>query len=291
MIPLPRAFPVTALLMLALSGVPASAQAERPAPTLTQAQAVQQTRLTETLKIPALIEVMRLEGLDYGKQMDEDMFSGNGGADWAAAVDLIYDSQTMQARFEQAFNARITETDDIARISDFFASDLGQKILTLEIEARHSLMDEAIEDAAKARAEDMEADGDPRFAQLQAFSDLNDLVESNISGALNANLAFFQGMAEAGALSEDMTEEDMLMDVWSQEPEIRAETVSWVYPYLALAYAPLSDAEMDEYLAFGATPSGQRLNAALFDAFNTVFVAISRDLGRAAARQMMGEDI
>lgn len=248
--------------------------------------------LTKTLKITDVIEVMRLEGLQYGTQMQEELFPDQGGATWASVVELIYDGPTMQARFNEAFAKELAGSEkDLPAMLRFFGADLGQRILALEVEARRSLMDQAVEDAAKARVEDMMADAAPRFELLQAFSETNDLIEMNISGALNSNLAFFQGMAEVGGLEQDMSEEDMLMDVWAQEPEIRAETESWVYPYLALAYGPLSDEEMGAYIAFSKTGPGQKLNAALFAAFDKVFAAISRDLGRAAAKQMMGQDI
>lgn len=252
----------------------------------------QVSQLTKVLKIPEVLEVMRQEGVDYGTEMEAEMFPGKGGGPWAAVVGLIYDGPTMATRFETVFAEQLAGREaEIAEMETFFGSDLGQRILTLEVEARRSLMDEAVEDAAKARAEDMEAAGEPRFADLQKFAEVNDLIEANISGALNSNLAFFQGMAEVGALSEDMTEADMLSDVWSQEPEIRAETEAWVYPYLALAYGPLSDEEMAAYLQFSETDAGQVLNSALFTAFDVMFRSISRDLGRAAAKQMMGEDI
>lgn len=248
--------------------------------------------LVETLKIADVIEVMRLEGLSYGAEMEQELFSGQGGASWTAVVALIYDGPTMQARFGTAFAKQLEGHEkDLAAMQAFFGADLGQRILTLEVEARRSLMDQAVEDAAKALVEDMMAEASPRFDGLQAFSDANDLIEMNISGALNSNLAFFQGMAEVGGPDPDMTQEDMLMTVWEQEPEIRAETETWIYPYLSLAYGPLSDEELAAYTAFSKTDAGRALNGALFGAFDVVFSAISRDLGRAAAKQMMGQDI
>jgi hypothetical protein len=248
--------------------------------------------LMKMLRIDEVVEVMRLEGVEYGAQMEADLFPGKGGASWASIVAMIYDGPTMLSRFDAAFARQLVGGEvEIAQIQAFFGTELGQRILALEIEARHSLMDDAIKDAATARVEDMEAAGDARFEVLLEFSQVNDLIEANVSGALNSNLAFFQGMAEVGALAQDMTEEDMLMDVWSQEPDIRAETEAWVFPYLALAYGPLSDADMAAYLSFSKTKAGQKLNNALFGAFDEFFRAISRDLGRAAAKQMMGEDI
>jgi hypothetical protein len=198
----------------------------------------------------------------------------------------------MRSRFDKVFEAELaSDPAAVSAILGFFDTQTGKHILELEVEARRSLMDAAIEDAAKARVVDMQAAGDPRIAAVEQFADVNDLVESNVSGALNANLAFYQGLAESGALGEDMTESQMLSDVWGQEPEIRAETEDWLYPYLVLAYGPLSDEELASYTAFCETAAGQKLNRALFAAFDNVFTVISRDLGRAAARQMMGEDI
>lgn len=250
------------------------------------------TELVKTLKIAEVIGVMRLEGLRYGAGMEEEMFPGRGGAGWARAVEVIYDGPAMQARFNGAFAAALNGAEaDLAAMDGFFATELGQRILSLEIEARRSLMDEAVEDAATARVEDMMAEAAPRIEALQAFSETNDLIELNIAGAMNANLAFFQGLAEVAGGAGAMPEEDMLADVWGQEPDIRAETEAWVLPYLALAYGPLSDGELAEYIGFSKTGPGQKLNHALFSAFDAVFSQISRDLGRAAAKQMVGEDI
>ncbi len=248
--------------------------------------------LVETLKIADVIEVMQLEGLSYGAEMEQELFAGQGGASWTAVVGLIYDRPTMQSRFDDAFAEQLTGREkDLPAMQAFFGADLGQRILALEVEARRSLMDQAVEDAAKALVEDMMAEAAPRIDGLRAFSEANDLIEMNISGALNSNLAFFQGMDEVSGPDPDMTQEDMLMTVWGQEPEIRAETEAWIYPYLSLAYGPLSDEELAAYIAFSKTEPGQVLNAALFGAFEVVFSTISRDLGRAAAKQMMGQDL
>lgn len=83
----------------------------------------------------------------------------------------------------------------------------------------------------------------------------------------------------------------MLAEVWAQEPDIRAETESWLYPFLALAYKPLSDADVEAYLAFSESEAGRAMNAAMFAAFDEVFREISHDLGRAAAEMLSGRDI
>ncbi len=255
--------------------------------------AVTPAHLSDLLKIGEVIEVMRLEGLDYGRQMEAELFTDQGGADWRRIVALIYDGQTMRRRFDAVLTAELEgDAETLEAAAAFFGSDAGRRILSLEVEARRSLLDPAVEDAARLRAEEMEAEGDARFELLQRFAEANDLIESNVLGALNANLAFFQGMAEVGGVAgEDLSEDQMLADVWAQEEDIRQETIDWLYPYLALSYGSVPDAEMEAYLAFSQSAEGQALNRALFAAFDAVFTPISRDLGRAAARQMMGKDI
>jgi hypothetical protein len=282
---------LAALGFLLSAPLQVGAQNAEAGPTVTQ-PADSVAHLLDVLLISDVVEIMRLEGLEYGAQMQEEMFAGNGGSSWQAVVELIYQPAAMRKRFDDRFAAEFaSDAQAVTDSARFFDSPIGRKIITLEVEARRSMMDTAVEEAARARFEDMEAEKDSRMTLLRRFSDVNDLIEANVAGALNANLAFFQGMTEVGSLGEDMTEDQMLTDVWAQEPDIRKETEEWLFPYLALAYGPLTDSEMQSYVAFSETKSGQKLNNALFAAFDHVFTTISRDLGRAAARQMMGEDI
>ncbi len=248
--------------------------------------------LSDTMQVGPIIDVMHDEGLAYGATMAEDMFAAGPDARWGHVVAGIYDAQAMKDVFNTHFAAALAaHPEELAAIEDFFGSDRGQRILQLEVTARRALLDTAVEEAAKVTAEDMAVDHDPRLALLQDFVTAGDLIEMNVMGAMNANLAFYQGMSENGALGADMTEDQILMDVWDQEPRVRADTEAWLIPYLAMAYQPLSDTDLEAYTAFWESDAGHQLNAALFASFDVMFTDISRNLGRAAARQMQGDDI
>jgi hypothetical protein len=250
-------------------------------------------KLSATMQIDGILSVMREEGFDYGKSLEEEMFPGKGGAAWAATVDRIYNEAAMKTLFDKALIAELGAADPatLEVIEAFFGSDRGQRILTLEVDARRALLDQETENAAKLHVEDLVAKDDPRLVLIKKFAEVNDLVEMNVAGALNANLAFFKGMASAGGFDKQMTEDQMLQTVWSEEPAIRDETETWLYPYLALAYQPLSDDDMQAYLSFSDLAEGKVLNAAVFAAFNVLFTEISGNLGQAAAKQIHGEDI
>jgi len=254
------------------------------------AQSVSQ--ILNLLNIDAIITIMGEEGREYAVLMDQELFAGQGLAEWQRVVAMIYDEASMRQRFELAFEKAMAQQEGTARQSiAFFAGDIGRRAVALEVAARRSLRDPAVEFAAQEQLMALQTQDSERYDQLQRFARANELVDSNVSGALNANFAFLRGLAVASGAQNALSEQDMLADVWQQEPDIRAETEAWLYPYLALAYAPLEDAGLAAYVEFSESEAGQGLNHALFAAYDAVFTQISYDLGRAAGRQMLMQDI
>jgi len=250
------------------------------------------TALAEALDLPELFEILRDEGVDYGARLEEEMFPGRGGARWNMAVTKIYSADAIYQPFLDRLEAELTALDaDRDAILAYLTSDEGARIVGLELDARRAFLDDGIREAAEERAAEMSVGEGARYALLQEFVAETDMLEANVSNAMNASLAFYRGMAEGGALPTDMGERDMLDMVWAQEADVRAETESWVYAYLATSYAPLDDAALSRYVAFYETEPGRDLNQALFAAFDTVFTEVSRALGRAAALQLVAQDL
>lgn len=291
--------PASALLCVALMScvglagtLPAAAQANVVQGAVSAADQSAVETLMATMQIDQVIEVLRLEGIDYGTSIEDEMFPERGGPAWRATVADIYNPDAMKSAFGEKLVVGLAgKGPAVARMTEFFASDLGQRVLGLEIEARRALRDEDAEAAAQLAWNDLSAVGGARVDLLQQFVAANDLVDSNVMGALNSNLAFYQGLASTGAFGGEMTEDQMLSDVWAQESEIRQQTEDWVYPYINLAYSSLTDEELRAYVEFSASEAGKQLNSALFAAFDAVFVPISKSLGAAAAQQLKGQDI
>jgi len=246
--------------------------------------------LINALGLPELLEIMRTEGLAYGYSIGTDLFPSEPGADWEELVSAIYDLDRMQTRVAADFSQAL-EGDDIDAMLAFFNSEPGRTIIGLEVSARAALLDDAVEDASKEAAAIAIADEDPRMDLIEEYSNANDLVETNVVGALNSNYAFYTGLLEGGAFPQSLSEDEILADVWRQEPEIRASTTEWVYSFLYLAYQPLSDDDLETYIAFSQTEAGQQVNGALFDAFDGMFEDISRNLGRASSRFMTRQEL
>ena len=277
-----RTFLASALSVLALvAGVPLGAQ---------QTSQEKTNALLAVLAVPELLEIMRAEGLAYGDTLADEMFPGGANPIWEGMVLEIYDVQIMYEEVSAGF-AEELDGADLDAMLDFFNSDLGQQIVSLEVSAREALLNEGVEEASKEAAALANADGNARFDLIEEFIAANQLIETNVVGALNSNYAFYMGLMDGGALPEGVTSETALQEVWAQEGMIRENTTEWLHAFLFLAYQPLSDAELQAYIAFSQSDAGHELNSAMFSAFDGAFNDISRALGLASSRILTTQDL
>lgn len=246
--------------------------------------------LFDALRLGEVIGAMRYEGLAYGADLQANLFPGRGGGEWGIVLDEIYAIDRMEASVRGRFEEALAGVD-VGPLVEFYTSDRGAAIVALELEARRAMQDEMVAAAAEERAADMRSAGTDRWSQIDELVETNRLIDENVVGALNASYAFHTGLADGGAFRDRPSEGQLLADVRAQERGIRAETIDWIHSYLALAYQPLSDDDLDVYIALGRTDRGRAMNDAIFTAFNDMHVDISRELGLRAASFMAGEDI
>ena len=175
----------------------------------------------------------------------------------------------MRARMTDAFEDGMSETQ-LDQAILFFESDLGQTIIALENSARRAFSDEAIEEMAQEAYENTPKDA-VQYELVDEFIQINNLIDLNVQGALSADYNFFKGL-DYGPNSDDA---ELLAQLLSEQEAITADTTTWVYSFLLMAYAPLDEAQLREYIAFSRTETGKALNDALFDGFDRMFDAIS----------------
>jgi len=276
-------------LLIAMTGLPALAQSVAAV-----AEAVDPTEiraLYDALELPGIVDVMSREGAQYGEALAETMFGGMAiPASWSEAVADIYDPAIIEERALASLEADLVG-EDVGAMIAFFEAEPGRTIAGLELSAREAMLDDDVEEAAKEMAAVAMAEEDPRLDLVRRYAEANDLIETNVVGALNTNVAYFMGLMDGGALGQDMTETDVLADVRSQESQIRADTTEWVYSFLLMAYQPASDEDIEALIAFSATEPGQALNRAVFRAFDGTFEDISHALGVVSARYMTTEEL
>ncbi|MDU9006389.1 DUF2059 domain-containing protein [Sedimentitalea todarodis] len=244
--------------------------------------------LARVLRVDEVASILRDEGLRYGVELEADMLGGGGGRYFQDRVAALYDADAMS----EALTAALVQTLDTAQmraVVDFFDTDEGQRILTLENAGRVAMADPAVEGLARATYQDLAGSDDPHLADVERFVDINDLIERNVTSGLESNYHFFRGLADGGGTR--MGEDEILSEVWAQADGLRADTTSWIYGFLLMAYQPLSGDALQSYSDFSATSTGQALNQALFNGFDQIYNDISYKLGLAVAQAMNGSDI
>lgn len=244
--------------------------------------------LLDAMGVPEVISIMRDEGLAHGEELGRDMIPGGSTAGWREIVSRIYDETRMLDSVRAGFAETLAETD-LEPLLAFFRSEAGQDIVRLELSARRAMTDEDVEEAARGAFRGVEGTASPVLEEIREFVAVNDLVDANLVGALNANYMFYMGLVDGGALQ--MSEQEILAEVWSSEEETRADTREWVYAFLLMAYRPLEDGVVQSYTELSRTPEGRALNRALFDGFNGMYDDISYALGLSVARQMQVQDL
>jgi hypothetical protein len=244
--------------------------------------------LWDMLRMNELVGVMSVEGRDYGEYVADQFFEQGGGPTWDARVTDLYDPDGMSTEVRPLFTGMFDGVDTSA-LEEFLSSDLGQRIVRYEIEARRTLLDPEAEAAAAEGFAALARQDPTRQDLIGDFIEVNDLVELNVASSLTFTYAFNRGLIDGGL--EDMTEDDALSDAWEQEDAVREDTVRWLGAQLSVAFAPLSDEELRAYVAISGTEAGEALNAALFRAFEPTFTRIARGLGEGVARSIAGQDI
>lgn len=250
--------------------------------------------LNRALGLGPLMKIMQAEGEEFGAGLGENFLPGGGGPTWHRIVTRIYDTEKMGRTVERGLEEEL-QARYLPDLLAFFRSESGRRLVEHEIAARRAFLDPAVEDAAKAAYREARQSGnsmpaqDRRLALIRSYVEANDLIDFNVTGALNSNLRFYQGMVEGGGL--EMSDAEMVDEIWAQEEETRSDTEEWMMSYLMLAYSDLSDADVSAYATFSETAAGRALNRALFAGFDRMYADISYALGLALAVQMKAEDL
>lgn len=245
-------------------------------------------RLMEALRIADTIAVMREEGRAYGEDVAADMLPNVNSDSWEKTVMRIHDPDRMQRVIRQGFQEALTKPQ-MQAVIDFYSRDPGAEIVALEISARHAFLEPEIEEQARARYAAGHADESRLRAQVDQMIAESDLIERNVSGAMNSTMMFYRGMMDGGEL--EMTEQDMLADLWSQEEAFRSDAENWLGGFLMMAYDPLPSDDLDKFLGFWRADAGRAFNSAMFKSFDRMYEDLSYLMGQAVAQHMQSEKL
>ena len=278
------------------TGVPVAPQAPEGADVAEEARVLapgcaEADRIYGLMGLPRLVETMRAEGLRMSAQLAEDYLDAPSTPAFHDMAARIYDTERMDRVMRRAFVRRLGEAApwELDHLVAFYDSPPAQRIVRAELGARRDFLDPDVEAEAGRAAEIARVEDPDLYAAVGAYVEAGDLIEMNLGGVLTANYHFYLGLMDGGAYS--MTEEEILADVWQQEEAARLDIELWLRAFLTHAYQDVPDAALDDYLALVRSPEGQRLNAALFEAYGVLYNDLYRALGRGVSTLLSGEEL
>ena len=240
-------------------------------------------RLVEVLQTPRLLEQLSLEAERSADDVNRDFLGGEGGPVYADTVARLNDPARLVPIIEETLAKELSE-DDRKLVISFFESELGQNIIQLELSARSTIFDPAVEQAVRAHV--AEEGVSPIVADMIVQGDL---IERNVTDAMEVLRQFYLGRIAGGAL--DLPAADIESFVEANRDSVRFETQQWLEAYMTLAYSPLSDDDLQTYAEFWKTEAGSAFDRALFAAYLRVFVENSFALGQIVGRLEASDEI
>lgn len=191
------------------------------------------------------------------------------GVAWDLAAKQIFPSDDMFQDITGEIDGSL-EAEEIDEMVQFFETGLGKKVTDMEVAAQTGEASLRLEvEGAQILAEMIENDVD-RLERYTSMVEALGVVESQVATAMNINFAIMSGMAASGKLPYEMSEEEILGNIASQQDLMRADIQNSVYVTFAFTYQGLSDAELDEYIAFLTSDNGRALYGSINRATETV---------------------
>ena len=247
-------------------------------------------RVVSALALDRLAGLMSEEIVASGDPL-QPVEPGASDPEWAVIAGRIAAAPRIRTGLRQGVARGLSGLDPGARAAmaealGFLESDLGRRVVGMELAARAALADPEIEAEARAGFARAAGRGDPRVDQIRRLIAASDTVEPAVAASLGIAMASMMAMQETLGLAP--TAEAVAEDVWLLEPELRAEQAGWIEALFFLSTATLTPPEMERLIAEAARPGSRRLGAMVDAAAADVFVRVARDLGRAAALRRMG---
>jgi hypothetical protein len=176
------------------------------------------------------------------------------------------------------------DDDLLSHAVDFYASDLGQRLVIAE-NASHMVED----DAAKAeQGESIVAGlvriGSPRLEELKRLNAASGSADASVHAIREVQVRFIMAAAVAGVIELQMDEEDLRETLKTQEGELRRSMQASGLAGSAYTYQAFSDAEITAYADALEDLKMQKVYALM----NAVQFEIMADRFEAMAARMQG---
>ncbi|WP_299961745.1 DUF2059 domain-containing protein [uncultured Roseobacter sp.] len=251
-------------------------------PTLSLAQTADLDRLEAFLEVTGFD--VALESIKLSAETAPGMIgleAEDFGAEWTRLVDDVFEVDQMHAMALDILSQTL-EPDLLTHAVDFYASDLGQRLVTAE-NASHMKEDEAQKtEAGEAIVAGLVRLGSPRLEELKRLIAASGSEDAAVRAIQEVQVRFLMAAAGAGVIDLQMDEPDLRENLARQEPDMRAAMQRSALSGSAYTYQAFSDDELTAYADALEHPDMVRvyelMNAVQFEIMANRYEAVAERL-------------
>lgn len=174
--------------------------------------------------------------------VDADSF----GSEWSRLVSEVFATEIMHGMALDILEETLSDSL-LDHAADFYATDLGQRLVAAENRA-HMMEDDTLKaDAGAEIIAGLERIGSDRVALLQRLNDASAVEDSSIRAIQEVQIRFLLAAAAAGVIELRMEEPDLREAMRSEEDMLRQSIRANALASSAYTYQAFSDAELLDY--------------------------------------------
>lgn len=248
-------------------------------------------------RVEAFLEVtgfdVALESLKFSAEDAPEMLgidAGVFGYSWTRLSSEVFDVDLMHDMAVDILEQTL-EDEKLAHAADFYAGDLGQRLVEIE-NASHLDPDEATkQDEGTALVSEMVETGSPRLEMLKRMGAAIDSSGSAVRAIQQIQLRFLLAASAAGVIELRFDAEELEAMLKAQEPEMRLAVAQSALAGSAYVYREISDEDLLAYTEALEHPDMQ----SVYELMNAVQYEIMANRFEALAQRMdeldIGQDI
>jgi hypothetical protein len=250
--------------------------------TVVSVQAADRDRLEAFLQVTGFdvaLESIKLSASSAPQMLGLE--ANDFGAQWTLMADRVFDTDVMHGLAMDILEKTLSD-DMLIHGVEFYASDLGQRLVAAENTA-HMIEDDDLKRKEGADlVADMVAAGAPRVGYLKQMNAAVGSQDTSLRSIQEIQVRFLMAAAGAGVIELRMDEPDLRALMQSQEPELRISLAEGALSGAAYTYRDFTD---DEILAY-TDALEQPLMAQLYELMNAVQFEITANRFEALAVEM-----
>ncbi|WP_299041937.1 DUF2059 domain-containing protein [uncultured Tateyamaria sp.] len=203
------------------------------------------------------------------------------GTEWTRLTTDVFRTETMHDLALDILE-RTLEDDMLSHAADFYATDLGQRLVEAE-NASHMKEDDTLKhESGEAIVAGLEQLDSPRLAYLKRMNEASDTAGVSVRAIQEIQVRFLMAAAGAGVIELQLEEPDLRELLASDEDVLKQEIAASALTGAAYTYQSFSDAEVLEYTEALEHPKMRHV----YDLMNAVQYEIMANRFEALARAM-----